>query len=69
METTQRIYRQKGLAVETVEISGKTVFQKIFSSLAIADWAAYYTGEGYGVETEQVPMVEEFKGLLQNFKP
>lgn len=65
METTQKLYRQRGLAVETVEIDGENVFQKIFSSLALADWAAYYTGEGYGVETEQVPMVEEFKNLIK----
>jgi len=30
----------------------------------LADWAAYYTAEGYGVESEAVPMVEEFKKLI-----
>jgi len=41
------------------------IFYKIFSSLILADWTAYYIAEGYGLESEQVPMVEEFKKLME----
>ena len=42
----------------------KTLGIKIFSSLLLADWTAYYTALAYGLEPEQVPMVEEFKKLI-----
>lgn len=66
MEVIEKLYRERGLSVEAVELKGENIFQKIFSSLVLADWTSYYLGESYGVETEEVPMVEEFKGLIQN---
>lgn len=64
MEMTAALYKQKGLPVEFLAISGKSKLLKIFSSLVLADWAAYYTAKEYGVEAEQVPMVEEFKKMM-----
>lgn len=64
MEITERLYRDRGLPVRVQEIQGSTVFEKIFSSLLVADWAAYYTAEGYGAEAEAIPMVEELKKLI-----
>lgn len=64
MEALQKLYEDRGLRVKTLALEGKTVFFKIFSSLLLADWAAFYTGTQYGLETEQVPMVEEFKKLI-----
>ncbi len=64
MDVTAELYRQRGLKVEMLELKGKTVFHKIFSSLVLADWVAYYTALQYGVEPEPVPMVEEFKKFI-----
>lgn len=69
MEMTAELYKNRSLPVEVLRLEGKNQLLKIFSSLVLADWTAYYTAQEYGVEAEQVPMVEEFKGLLQNFKP
>ena len=66
MDVTEKMYKARGLPVEILGLHGENVFYKIFSSLILVDWASYYLGENYGVETEQVPMVETFKGLLQN---
>lgn len=60
----EKLYRDRGLAVTTIELAGKNQFEKIFSSLILADWAAVATAELYGLEPEQVPMVEEFKKLM-----
>lgn len=65
MNITERLYRERGFPVEVLILNGKNPFQKIFSSLLIADWTAYYTAQEYGVEAEQVPMVEEFKKLMK----
>ena len=65
MEITDKLLRQRKFPVEVLKFEGKNVFEKIFSSLILADWASYYLAQQYGVEAEQVPMVEEFKGLIQ----
>lgn len=61
MAITEELYRSRGLAAAAVEMAGTTPFEKMFSSTTVADWTAYYTAHGYGVESDQVPMVEEFK--------
>jgi glucose/mannose-6-phosphate isomerase len=60
----KKLYLQKGLAVETLLLEGKNKFHKIFSSLLTADWAAFYTAKIYGLDPENVPLVEEFKKRL-----
>lgn len=64
MEVLEKLYKARGLKVQTLELKGKDIWQKIFSSLVLADWVAYYTALQYGLEPEQVPMVEEFKKLI-----
>ena len=65
MDITAKLYKDRGLPVEILELKGENETHKVFSSLVTADWAAFYTAEGYGLESEQVPMVEEFKGLIK----
>ncbi len=65
MEIVERLYNDRGLKTETIELSGKTEAEKLFTSLLLADWTAVHTAELYGLESEQVPMVEEFKGLIK----
>lgn len=65
MNITERMYRERGLPVEIMKLERENVFSKIFSSLLIADWVAYYLAEEYGVDAEQVLMVEEFKKLVK----
>ncbi|MBI4119639.1 MAG: bifunctional phosphoglucose/phosphomannose isomerase [Parcubacteria group bacterium] len=64
MKITAQLYRDKKLPVEIVDLRGKNIFHKIFSSLVLADWIAYFTAEQYGTEPEEIPMVEEFKKLI-----
>lgn len=64
MKVLEKLYMDRGLSVITLELRGKTFLEKTFSSLLLADWAAFYTADNYGLESEQVPMVEEFKHLI-----
>ena len=59
----ERLYKKRGLKVAVMELKGNKL-EKIFNSLVIADWTALYTAKNYGLEPEQVPMVEEFKRLI-----
>lgn len=65
MEILKKLYVQRGLTVETIELKGTNPFVKIFSCLLVADWTAVHIAEHYGLEAEQVPMVEEFKKLIR----
>jgi hypothetical protein len=47
-----------------IEMSEKNKLEKIFNYLLLADWTAVHIANLYGLESEQVPMVEEFKKLI-----
>lgn len=64
MEILEKLYTDRGLPVETIDISDMNPFQNTFSALLLADWAALATAGMNGLESEQVPMVEEFKKLM-----
>ena len=64
MDVVARLYKKRKLPVVNLKLSGKNKWQQIFSSLLIADWAAYYTAMSYKLEPEEVPMVEEFKKMI-----
>lgn len=64
MTVTKKLYQKRGLSIVDIELTGKNRWQEIFSNLLIADWASYYTSQGYGLESEKVPMVEEFKKMI-----
>ncbi len=64
MRVLQELYRSRALKVEVMEIKGRSRAAKVFSAINLAQWIAYFTAVNYGVEPEQVPMVEEFKKLI-----
>ena len=65
MRIIDGLYRDRGLRVEVIPLAGKNVYEKIFRSLLLADWAAVHTAALNELESEQVPMVEEFKRLMK----
>jgi len=64
MEVLEKLLKDRGLPVEVVSLEGSSYLFKIFSSLILADWTAFYTAKQYGREPDQVPMIEEFKKLI-----
>lgn len=64
MDVMRRIFTQRGFRSEVISLSGKTPWEKIFSSINLADWTSYYTGRQYHAEPEVVGMIEEFKKLI-----
>ena len=65
MDVCRDLYIQRDLPVTEIPLKGNMRWERIFRSLLVADWFSYHTGMAYGVETEQVPMVEEFKKVLR----
>ncbi|TSC83185.1 MAG: glucose/mannose-6-phosphate isomerase, partial [Parcubacteria group bacterium Gr01-1014_19] len=64
MEVTSRLYEKKGMAVDRLMLKGEGMWEKIFASTIIADWAAYSIAQANGADPENVPMIEEFKKML-----
>ena len=65
-EVLQKLYKDRRLSVMEMKLEGANRLEKIFSSLLLADWTAYYIADKYGLESEQVPMVEEFKKMIKD---
>ena len=68
MDITKKLYEERGFSVTILQLDGEGMWERIFVSLLTADWAALFTAQQYGAESEQVPMVEEFKRLLKKTK-
>ncbi len=64
MEVLGKLYRDRKLPVRTLDLEGANRLEKTFRSLILGDWTSYNLALKYGVEPEQVPMVEEFKRLI-----
>ena len=61
----EKLFQKKGFGTDEEGIEGGDLFERIFRTLLIADWAAYYMAKHYHVDPEHVPMVEEFKDLIK----
>lgn len=64
-EVLVKLYQDRGLPVERIQVTGATSTEKVFSNLVLADWVALSVAEQNGAEPEAVPMVEEFKHLIR----
>jgi len=66
MDICKKLYEDRGLPVVVLEMQGASRAERAYTSLLIADWFAFHAGMSYGAETEQVPMVEEFKKRMRD---
>lgn len=64
MQRTAELYGQKNLPVKMLELKGDSHFKKIFSSIILAHWMAYYLAQQYKTDPESVEIVEMFKKTL-----
>lgn len=65
MTVLGKLLEKRRLPIVNLSLSGLDAWQKIFTSLIIADWTAYHTALLYGTEPEAVPMVEDFKRMIR----
>ncbi len=64
MEVLAELYDKRGLQVTILQLTGTSVFEKVFNSLLLADWVALSLSGLYKTEPEKVPLVEEFKKMI-----
>ncbi len=56
---------EKGVTGTTIDIIGSGVYNRIFNTLILGDFIAYYLALAYGQDPEPVAMVEAFKKALE----
>lgn len=64
IKITANLCHENGLPVEIIPVNGLPIFHKIFRSLLLADWTAYYVAETRGIETEKNLLIEKFKKII-----
>ena len=65
MEITKSLIEKEGIAVDFVDIEGKNLLEKIFSSAILGLWTAYWLALEYGVDPTEIKTIEEFKKKLK----
>jgi len=58
---TQKIFEDRGFAVLSVDLTGPSLWHKSFASILTAMWTSHYLAEYYGVDPEDISMIEDFK--------
>ncbi len=64
-DVLNKLFQSNGMPVTALELQGESELQKVFSSLLLADWTCLHNAEQYGLDPEEIPLVEEFKLLIQ----
>ena len=64
MRTTALLLKKKDVSATIIEMPENGIFNKIFSTLALGDWASYYLALAYGQDPTPVDMVEDLKKML-----
>jgi glucose/mannose-6-phosphate isomerase len=65
-EITAKLLEEKGVETMTLDIEGETVYDKVFGTLALGDWASYHLALRYGIDPTPVDMVEDLKRMLRD---
>jgi glucose/mannose-6-phosphate isomerase len=65
MDVLKTVLEKRNFSVFEINIKGEKREEKIFSSIILSAWTAYYLAEFYNNNPNVVPMVEEFKDLIK----
>jgi glucose/mannose-6-phosphate isomerase len=64
-EITAQLLRENKVDVEILDIHGKSVYTKVFTSILLGDFVSYHLALAYGQDPTPVDMVEKLKKLLK----
>lgn len=63
-EVTASLLRESGVDAEVIDMEGENVFEKMFGSILLVDFASYFLALKYGIDPTPVEMVESLKKML-----
>lgn len=63
-EVTSGLLLEQGIPVEILDMEGENVFNRVFSSLLLADFTSYHLALSTGIDPTPVESVEKLKKML-----
>ena len=63
MDATAKIFEDLGLEVLRADVVGPSLWHKSFASILTSFWTSYFLAEHYGIDPEDVSIIEDFKKL------
>ncbi|PIV65257.1 MAG: bifunctional phosphoglucose/phosphomannose isomerase [Candidatus Nealsonbacteria bacterium CG01_land_8_20_14_3_00_12] len=64
MEIAKDLIEEEGIKVEFIDMKGKTMLEKIFSTVILGFWTAYWLALEYKVDPTPIKAIEELKRRL-----
>ncbi len=64
MKITKNLIEKEGVKVEFVDMAGKNMIEKIFSSIILGFWTSFWLAMEYKVDPTEIKTVDEFKKQL-----
>jgi len=68
MEILAKIFKKRGIQSKFLDLKGKNVFEKVFSSVILSLFSSYYLAKFQNVDPLPVKLVEEFKKIMKSSK-
>ncbi|MDP3901081.1 MAG: bifunctional phosphoglucose/phosphomannose isomerase [bacterium] len=65
MEILKKLYEERGFPVLSLNIQRDSVLERVFTSILLADWTALALAEHYGTDPDEIPMVQQFKDMVE----
>lgn len=65
MEIAKDLIEEEGIKVEFIDMKGKTMLEKIFSTVILGFWTAYWLALEYKVDPTPIKAIEEFKRRMK----
>lgn len=64
MAATQKIFEDRGFTVLKAGVTGPSLWHKYFANILTAMWTSNFLAQYYGVDSEDISMIENFKKSL-----
>ena len=64
MDALEKLYKEKNLSWQTINLNGANIYQKIFFSFVLAHWAAYHKALITDADPDDISVVEKFKKII-----
>jgi len=65
MEIAKDLIEKEGIKVEFIDMKGKTMLEKIFSTVILGFWTAYWLALEYKIDPTPIKAIEEFKRRMK----
>jgi len=64
MKILKNIWQEKNFKIQKIKLEEKTDFEKIFSSILLANFTSYYLSQKYSIDSEKSFLIENFKKII-----